>query len=531
MSSQSPERRELGDVLEGTVINGKFRIVSLVATGGMGRIYQAEQAPLGRVVAVKVLRTPAIASETIATEFRKRFFREASILAKLQHANIVTLFDYGRIEGLEDERYFMAMEYLSGDTLAIRLKKVHSIPVQESLRILRQIARGLREAHKLGAVHRDLKPSNVMLVSEEDGGEVVKILDFGIGKLLGTTDDDQELTQEGAFLGSPKYIAPEQVNERRVDQRTDVYALGVIAYECLSGRVPFEGQTNLETILAHTNQPVKWMADRSPGTVVPEVVESFVRRCLEKEPDRRPQSMEEVLRAISECERSLFGMTSLGSMHADGPVSQRVVPNRHAESETLARTPAPPAPVALRPSMGTASPLTRSDSLPVPGGPSRLPVALAVGLLALAVGGFAVARLTTRESARGAASSGPVVPSAASAPSRSFTLVLDSRPPGADVWDGDDVIGTTPMQVTVDRASVKNAQRHFVLRLEGYAPYTLLQGDSEGIVQVTAPLEALPAAASASAPAPRALPPRWTPPRAATATQHPPQDMDIKLQR
>jgi serine/threonine-protein kinase len=171
--------------------------------------------------------------------------------------------------------------------------------------------------------------------------------------------------------------------------------------------------------------------------------------------------------------------------------------------------------------------------LPVPGGPSRLPVALAVGLLALAVGGFAVARLTTRESARGAASSGPVVPSAASAPSRSFTLVLDSRPPGADVWDGDDVIGTTPMQVTVDRASVKNAQRHFVLRLEGYAPYTLLQGDSEGIVQVTAPLEALLASPSVSASAPpapgRALP-RWTPPRATgTATQHP--DMDIKLQR
>ena len=531
MSSQLPERRELGDVLEGTVINGKFRVVSLVATGGMGRIYRAEQAPLGRVVAVKVLRTPAIASETIASEFRKRFFREASILAKLQHANVVTLFDYGRIEGLEDERYFMAMEYLSGDTLAIRLKKVQSIPVQESLRILRQIARGLREAHKLGAVHRDLKPSNVMLVSEEDGGEVVKILDFGIGKLLGTTDDDQELTQEGAFLGSPKYIAPEQVNERRVDQRTDVYALGVIAYECLCGRVPFEGQTNLETILAHTNQAVKRMAERSPGAVVPEVVETFVRRCLEKEPARRPQSMEEVLRAIGECERALFGVSSLGSVSSDGPVSQRLVAHRHSDSETLALTQSPQGQVELRPSMGTASPLTRSDSLPVTQGPSRLPIALAIGLLALAVGGFAVARLTTREAAQGAVSSAAIVPPAPRLPSRSFTLVLDSRPSGANVLDGDDVIGATPMQVTIDRAGVKDTQRRFVLRLDGYSPYTVLQGDSEGIVQVTAPLEALPAAASASAPAPRALPPRWTPPRAATATQHPPQDMDIKLQR
>ena len=535
MSSQVPERREPGDVLEGTVINGKFRVVSLVATGGMGRIYRAEQAPLGRVVAVKVLRTPTIGTDTIATEFRKRFFREASILAKLQHANVVTLFDYGRIEGLADERYFMAMEYLQGDTLAQRLKRVQSLPVQDTLRLFRQVARGLREAHKLGVVHRDLKPSNIMLVPEEDGGEVVKILDFGIGKLLGTTDDDQELTQEGAFLGSPKYIAPEQVNERRVDQRTDVYALGVIAYECLCGRVPFEGQTNLETILAHTNQAVRPMAERVPGATVPEVVESFVRRCLEKDPARRPQSMEEVLRAIGECERSLFGMTSLGSMQGEGPVSQRIVSNRQNESETLALTPPPHGNVELRPSMGTASPLTRSDSLPVTRGPSRLPIALAIGLLALAVGGFAVARLTTREGTPGAASSASLTPSAANAPSRSFTLVLDSRPSGADVWDGDDVIGATPMQVTIDRAGVKAGKRRFVLRLEGYSPYTVLQGDSEGIVQVTAPLEALPTAPSASAAPPPAQGrplPRWTPPRAAaTATQRPPQDTDIKLQR
>jgi serine/threonine protein kinase len=536
MSSQSPERREAGDVLEGTVINGKFRVVSLLATGGMGRIYRAEQAPLGRLVAVKVLRTPTIASETIATEFRKRFFREASILAKLQHANVVTLFDYGRIEGLADERYFMAMEYLQGDTLALRLKKVHALPVQDSLRILRQIARGLRESHRLGVVHRDLKPSNVMLVPEEDGGEGVKILDFGIGKLLGTTDDDQELTQEGAFLGSPKYIAPEQVNERRIDQRTDVYALGVIAYECLCGRVPFEGQTNLETILAHSNQPVKPMAVRCPGTVVPEVVEAFVRRCLEKDPADRPQSMEEVLRAISDCERALYGMTSLGSMRSEAPgqVPPRIAIPGHPESETLALTPPPHGKVELRPSMGTASPLTRSDSMPVPQGPSRLPVALAIGLLALAVGGFAVARFTTRGAAGGAVASVAAPPSVPSTAPRSFTLVLDSRPSGADVWDGDDVIGATPMQVTIDRAGVKSAERHFVLRLDGYAPYTVLQGDSEGIVQVTAPLDPLPATASVSASAPPAqghAPPRWTPPHGTATATRPPQDTDIKLQR
>jgi hypothetical protein len=164
-----------------------------------------------------------------------------------------------------------------------------------------------------------------------------------------------------------------------------------------------------------------------------------------------------------------------------------------------------------------------------------LPVALAIGLLALAVGGFAVARLTTREATGGAASSVTPAPPASSAPSRSFALVLDSRPSGADVWDGDDVIGATPMQVTIDRAGPKGVPRRFVLRLDGYSPYTVLQGDSEGIVHVTAPLDALPAAPSAGASAPpatgRPLPPRWTPPRAATTAQRPQQDMDIKLQR
>jgi serine/threonine-protein kinase len=545
MTSHSPERREPNDMPAGTVINGKFRVVSLLAMGGMGRIYRAEQAPLGRVCALKVLRVPTSATEAMIDEFRKRFFREASILAKLQHANVVTLFDYGRIEGAPDERYFMAMEYLAGETLAARLKRMLVVGPADVLRFMRQIARGLREAHKLGAVHRDLKPSNVMLVPEEDGGEVVKILDFGIGKLLGG-DDDQELTQEGAFLGSPKYIAPEQVNERRVDARTDVYALGVIGYECLCGRVPFEGETNLETILAHCNSPVKPMALRSPGVVVPEILEAFVRRCLEKDPTMRPQSMEEVLRGISDVERALFGVTSLGSMASmDAPSSQKTphmaaawapgASTRPSVNPTLALTPQANA----RPSVGTASPLTRQGSLrPAPGG-TRTALVLGAIVVALLGAGIVAVRLATRHGTD-AASSDLAPPSSASAAAtaapRSFTLVLDSKPSGADVWDGEDVIGTTPMQVTVDRAGARTTPRRFVLRLDGYVPYTVVQGDSEGIVQVTAPLApfAAPSVAPSTQPPAATRPTRWVAPRATTgtaATQRPQQDLDIKLQR
>jgi serine/threonine-protein kinase len=524
MTSKAPERRERNDLPAGTVINGKYRVGSLLAVGGMGRIFLAEQAPLGRTVALKVLRVPQSATEPMVDEFRKRFFLEASILAKLQHVNVVTLFDYGRIEGAPDERYFMAMEYLAGETLAQRLARTRVLDVPEALRMLRQLARGLREAHKLGAVHRDLKPSNVMLVPDEDGAEVVKILDFGIGKLVGV-DDDQQLTQEGAFLGSPKYVAPEHVNERRVDARSDVYALGIIAYECLSGRVPFEGETNLETILKHCNDPVKPMAERSPGVVVPEVVEVFVRRCLEKEPSLRPQGMEEVLRIIGDCERALFG-GSLGSLASvPGPASHQT-----PVMEQWARPP--------RHSIGTASPLTRSEA-PRPA-PVATRTALVVGTLAVVILGVAVAGV--RIAARGPkaqASAVPATPASASAATtapRSFTLVLDSKPSGADVWDGEDVIGTTPMQVTIDRATAGSTPRRFVLRLDGYVPYTVVQGDSEGIVQVTAPLAPLasPSAAASSQPPAGGRPGRSVPPRATTGapgTQRPQQDLDIKLQR
>jgi hypothetical protein len=209
---------------------------------------------------------------------------------------------------------------------------------------------------------------------------------------------------------------------------------------------------------------------------------------------------------------------------------------RPSDSKTLALRP-PPVPV-FRPSVGTASPVTQMDTLPPPPERSRLPIALAIGLLALSVGGFTVARLTTRDAARVGAPSSTAT-SSVEGP-RSFTLVLDSQPSGADVWDGEDVIGATPMQVTIDRAGVKRGPRRFIVKLDGYVPYTVLQGDSETVVKVTAPLDALPPAASASAAAPPASvpspvhgpPPRWTPPpRSTTNAAHPPPDTDIKLQR
>jgi serine/threonine-protein kinase len=535
MPSDKPARRksDSSQLPLGAVINdGKYRVMSLIASGGMGHVYLAEQAPLRRRVALKVLRL--LGAETGDAErpeyFRKRFFREASILARLQHPNVVTLHDYGRIEG-EPERYFMAMEYLDGMTLAQRIDSRAPLPADVTLRILRQVARGLREAHRLGAVHRDLKPSNIMLVPDEEGGEVAKILDFGIGKLLGTPGEEQELTQEGAFLGSPKYVAPEQVNERRVDARTDVYSLGVMAYECLTGQLPFHAETNLEMILAHCNVPVPEMARRAPGVQIAPVIESFVRKCLEKSPEDRPQSMEEVLRAIAECEQAVFGVTSSrgipgGSVPPSGarsdPSAKQASPaNSDPSVDTLVSNPGLPDPESIR-TPGTPHRSSRSMVL----------VGAAVAVL-LVAGVIAAGRVARSSSGAPVAASASALAATASASAllaeapRSFVLVLDSTPQDADVLEGDQLIGTTPMQVTIDRASVQSGPRRFVLRLDGYAPYTLLQGDSSDTVESIA---LLVAAAPPSASGSGAAQPRRAPhPPAAHPTPRP--DTDIKLTR
>ena len=209
----------------------------------MGRIYRAEQMALGQSVALKVLHAAGGGGDVAV--FNRRFLREGAILAQLQHPNIVTVFDYGAIEGQEVERYFIAMEFLSGDTLAQRISARSSLARKETIRIARQIARGLTEAHANGAVHRDLKPSNVMLLVDRDGEDRVKLVDFGIVKIVGEDSQEGEsLTREGTFIGSPKYMAPEQcVPGRAVDVRTDIYAFGVILYECITGTVPFQGGT------------------------------------------------------------------------------------------------------------------------------------------------------------------------------------------------------------------------------------------------------------------------------------------------
>ena len=519
----TPSRRpEARDPFPGTVINGKYRVGSVLAHGGMGKIYRAEQVPLGRAVALKILRTRYADEVDDDPQFQKRFLLEASILSKLEHNNIVRLYDYGRIEGGDGEQYFMAMELLQGETLTRRLRARGALPVVEVVRMVRQIAKGLYAAHKLEIVHRDLKPSNIMLVPEEDGGEIVKILDFGISKIMKA--DSEDLTAEGSLLGSPRYMAPEQVSEGKVDLRSDIYSLGVIMYEALCGKIPFDGETNVGIMMAHCNNPIPPMRERNPGVVVPEVLERLVVHCMQKGANLRPSNMEEFLRELGACEAALSGgqLAALSSVtgvmtHVDAPISE-------------------PQPRPSSAPTGTHRSLTRSQT------PPAIPAAehaksakwIVLSLVALvAVIGVGGAALLLRSRPPAAASS---------APRASFTLILESTPSAAEVREGDQLLGATPLRLPIDHASVANGPRKFVVTRAGYAAYTVYQGDSTDDLRVLAalvPEPTAPAIASAAASAPpvaQTASARGAPPGQASGTPSPPRvtnnpDLDIKLKR
>ncbi|WP_437677521.1 protein kinase domain-containing protein [Sorangium sp. So ce131] len=502
-------RSEPIDPLLGKVLNGKFKILSMLATGGMGTIYRGEQIPLGRPVAIKVL-IPNQASRQLDPNFHKRFFLEASILARLQHPNIVTVFDYGRIEADDQERYFMAMEFLEGETLFRRVRRQGRLPPPEAMRIARQIARGLREAHKHGVVHRDLKPSNIMLVSNEDSEEAVKILDFGLVKQLG--DDSEELTQQGAFLGSPRFMSPEQISHGKVDLRTDIYSLGVILYQMLCGKVPFESEKSIQILMAHLQQPVPRMKERNPDIDIPEPLEALVMRCLAKDPDGRPATMDALIQGLGECARGMGVTTAFGAgtqITSFESLPGVQISSRSSTMQALKEAVTLPAPSTDDEASGRSSGVGTAPGLAGGAGPAadagkggaagarpgsgrKTAILAAIGAVIVAGVAFAL----TRGPAPTAA---PVVPAADPAPAAAttadkgvptFMLILESIPPGADVMEDGKSLGHTPLNLSIENEKVRAEPRRLTVQKEGFQPYSIVQGPSETSVHLVATLAA-----------------------------------------
>ncbi len=280
-------------------IFGHYRVIKLLGEGGMGKVYQAKHMTLGRQVAIKVLLPESARNQDTV----QRFFQEAQTVNQINHENIVEIFDFVA-EELRDgtPRAYCVMELLEGHNLADMLEQT-PLPVVRVLSIGKQVASALAAAHKVGVVHRDIKPDNVFVLSRPGRPDFVKLLDFGVAKLTQplTSVVPGPKTIEGAIIGTPMYMAPEQASGDRVDERSDIYSLGVMLYQLLSGRLPFDAKTFGQLVAKiMTEQVPSLPSNTAGGEPIPKELSEFVLRCLTKAPRERPQTMVEVAATLSD---------------------------------------------------------------------------------------------------------------------------------------------------------------------------------------------------------------------------------------
>lgn len=268
------------------VLDGRYRLDSLIGRGGMGSVYKGVQLATQQTVAVKLIRAD-IARDVDAA---KRFHREARAASLLAHPHTIRVMDFGESE---DGDVFMVLEYLSGRNLAQEIRANGPLPGIRMAKIACEVAQSLAEAHAAGLAHRDLKPDNIMLLDAFGDRDFVKVLDFGIAKFLSGSSGESSVTRTGAVVGTPQYMAPEQAKGLRgITSAVDVYALGIILFQGLTGRRPFDGETPLNVLLAHVREPVPVLP---PDCDASDALRELVRRMLAKEPADRPTSAEAMI--------------------------------------------------------------------------------------------------------------------------------------------------------------------------------------------------------------------------------------------
>ncbi|MCP4870675.1 MAG: protein kinase [Proteobacteria bacterium] len=314
IASGERSTRKKKDRRVGVLMDGRFLIRRLVARGGMGKIYEAEQQPLGRRVALKVMDLGY--AEDLDPDFQKRFFLEASTCASLSHPNTIRVFDYGSTtEENGAETYYIVMEFIDGQTLLNVIDQAAPLDPLRVINIARQICGSLGEAHGQGVIHRDLKPSNVLLTTHGEQQDFAKVLDFGLVKLL--AEDAEEMTKSGLFLGSPNYMSPEQIRSNRIDQRADLYSLGVILYMSLTGKSPFKRNSSVNVLLAQLeDDPPPFSDFIEPGSI-PNSLEWLVHVLLAKKPGDRFADVFELNRALKAVEAEIRDQVPMLDLELD----------------------------------------------------------------------------------------------------------------------------------------------------------------------------------------------------------------------
>jgi serine/threonine protein kinase len=293
-----PSEAQNAASLIGRTIGGRYTIKATIGSGGMGHVYRASQAPINRDVAIKVLRVDLAHQEGVA----ERFKREARAASMIQHPNAITIFDFDQ----DGDILYLAMEFLSGETLRQRLRREPPMEIQEALDMFEAMAGALGAAHKVGVVHRDLKPDNIFLAKFDAVGQVVKVLDFGLAKLLDrAADNDGLVTEANLRLGTPRYMAPEQaLGIQPIDSRCDVYALGLLLYEMLAQRAPFVGDDGMEVLAQRLRREAPRISTIVPVKNFSEQIDDLLASMLKRDRDQRPQDANVVLQKLRDIRKA-----------------------------------------------------------------------------------------------------------------------------------------------------------------------------------------------------------------------------------
>jgi len=286
--SESPTKTleaPTGELTRGTTFASRYEIIEALGSGGMGRVYKVFDEKIKEEVALKLLN-PEVAADQRTIE---RFSNELKLARKVSHRNVCRMYDLAEEEGT----HYITMEYVPGEDLKSFIRRIGKLPEEKAISLAKQVCEGLTEAHRLGVVHRDLKPQNIMIDKEGNA----HIMDFGIARSL----EAKGITERGMIIGTPDYMSPEQVEGKETDQRSDIYSLGVILYEMVTGKVPFEGDTSLSIALKHkTEEPAD---PRTLNAKVSDEINHVILRCMEKDREKRHQTAEELLSELSKIEK------------------------------------------------------------------------------------------------------------------------------------------------------------------------------------------------------------------------------------
>ena len=393
--------RQQSDMI-GREILGRFRILAMLGEGGMGAVYRGEQMSLKRAVAIKVLKPELSANQMLL----RRFSAEAAAVAKLDHPNTVKVYDFGQDA---DGSLFIAMELIDGKPLRQVIGAAGPLPPVRAFNIALQVAASLVDAHASSIVHRDLKPDNVMLIDKGKQRDIVRVLDFGIAKLRDDSRATQQaMTQAGDMLGTPQYMAPEQIKGEAIDGRTDIYALGCMIYEMVTARLPFEAPTIMAMLSKHLVEMPPPPSQRRPDLQISPAIDHVVMAAIQKEPSARPANMEQYAEMLAgvlaqlppdpSWQQPSHVMGVVHHHHTPGP--QPVVapagPSAPlAVAATMGQQVATPAPTP--PPAGYAAPYSPHPMAQAYGPPparSRLPLYLVLGAIALGGAGVGVWAVT-----------------------------------------------------------------------------------------------------------------------------------------